>query len=81
MKARRKRYVRIIHQFPINFLTHYTWVSFIDVLKACRFGLEELRFACGRETLAGNKGVTDKLIKRHRRWKSDKAKGGYIEDE
>ena len=33
------------------------------------------------ETLAGNKGVTDKLFKRHRRWKSDKAKGGYIEDE
>ena len=56
-------------------------MSFIDVLKACRFGLEELRFACGRETLAGNKGVTDKLFKRYRRWKSDKAKGGYIEDE
>ena len=56
-------------------------MSFIDVLKACRFGLEELRFACGRETLAGNKGVTEKLFTRHRRWKSDKAKGNLIEDD
>lgn len=56
-------------------------MSFIDVLKACRFGLEELRFACGRETLAGNKGVTEKHFKRHRRWKSDKAKGNLIEDD
>ena len=31
-------------------------------------------------TAAANAGVNDRLFKRHGRWRSDKAKDGYVKD-
>lgn len=42
------------------------------------FGLHSLR--AGSATAAANNGVSDRLFKRHGRWKTDKAKDGYVED-
>ena len=42
------------------------------------FGLHSLR--SGGATAAANAGVNDRLFKRHGRWRSDKAKDGYIKD-
>ena len=42
------------------------------------FGLHSLR--AGGATPAANAGVPDRLFKRHRRWRSDNAKDGYIDD-
>ena len=57
--------------------------NFIKVLKAVnldwrKYGLHSLR--SGGASLAAYNGVSDKLFKRHGRWKSDRAKDGYIED-
>jgi len=43
-----------------------------------KFGLHSLR--AGGATAAANNGVPDRLFKRHGRWKSEKAKDGYVED-
>ena len=43
-----------------------------------KYGLHSLR--SGGASLATYSGVSDRLFKRHGRWKSDKAKDGYIED-
>ena len=43
-----------------------------------KFGLHSLR--SGGATAAANNGVKDRLFKRHGRWKSDRAKDGYIKD-
>ena len=32
-------------------------------------------------SLAANKGIPDTLFKHHRRWKSDRAKDGHVEDD
>jgi len=45
---------------------------------AHEFGLHSLR--AGGETAAANAKVPDCLFKRHRRWKSENAKDGYIKD-
>lgn len=42
-------------------------------------GTHSLR-ASGATTAANAKGVSDRCLKRHGRWKSDQAKDGYIED-
>ena len=42
------------------------------------FGLHSLR--SGGATAAANAGVNDRLFKRHGRWRTDKAKGGYVKD-
>ena len=42
------------------------------------FGLHSLR--SGGATAAANAGVNDRLFKRHGRWRSDKAKDGYVKD-
>ena len=42
------------------------------------FGLHSLR--AGSASAAANAGVSDRLFKRHGRWRSDNAKDGYIED-
>ena len=47
-------------------------------LKRKNFGLHSLR--SGGATAAANEGVPDRLFKRHGRWKSEKAKDGYIKD-
>ena len=57
--------------------------NFIKVLKAVNldwriYGLHSLR--SGGASFATYSGVSDRLSKRHWRWKSDKAKDGYIED-
>ena len=46
--------------------------------QAKQFGLHSLR--AGGATAAANAGIPDRLFKSHRRWKSDNAKDGYIED-
>ena len=43
------------------------------------YGLHSLR-AWGGASLAANKGIPDRLFKRHGRWKSDRIKDGYVED-
>jgi len=57
--------------------------SFKKTLERCgvdskKYGLHSYR--SGGATVAANKGVKDRLFKRHGRWKSDKAKDGYVED-
>ena len=42
------------------------------------FGLHSLR--AGGASAAANAGVSDRLFKRHGRWRSDRAKDGYIKD-
>ena len=42
------------------------------------FGLHSLR--SGGATAAAIAGVNDRLFKRHGRWRSDKAKDGYVKD-
>ena len=42
------------------------------------FGLHSLR--AGGASAAANVGVSDRLFKRHGRWRLDNAKDGYIED-
>jgi hypothetical protein len=43
-----------------------------------KFGLHSLR--AGGASAAANAHVSDRLFKRHGRWKSEKAKDGYIKD-
>ena len=45
---------------------------------AVDFGLHSLK--AGGATAAANAAVSDHLFKRHRRWRLDNAKDGYIED-
>ena len=42
------------------------------------YGLHSLR--SGGASAAANVGISDRLFKRHGRWKSDRAKDGYIKD-
>ena len=42
------------------------------------FGLHSLR--AGGASAAANAGVSDRLFKRHGRWRTDRAKDGYIKD-
>ena len=42
------------------------------------FGLHSLR--AGGASAAANAGISDRLFKRHGRWRSDRAKDGYIKD-
>ena len=43
-----------------------------------RFDLHSLR--SGGASTAANKGVSERLLKAHGRWSSDRAKDGYIKD-
>ena len=42
------------------------------------YGLHSL-ISCGASA-AANAGFSDRLFKRHGRWKSDRAKDGYVKD-
>ena len=42
------------------------------------YDLHSLR--AGGVSLAANKGIPDRLFKRHGRWKYDRAKGGYVDE-
>ncbi|XP_060597906.1 uncharacterized protein LOC132751710 [Ruditapes philippinarum] len=48
-------------------------------LDKSKFGLHSLR--SGGASAAANAGVSDRLFKRHRRWKSEKAKDSYVKDD
>jgi len=48
-------------------------------LSPSAFGLHSLR--SGGATAAAKCGMPDRLFKKHGRWKSDKAKDGYVKDE
>ncbi|WAR21876.1 hypothetical protein MAR_015850 [Mya arenaria] len=43
-----------------------------------KYGFHSLR--SGGATAAANKGVKDRMFKRHGRWASEKAKDGYVKD-
>lgn len=43
-----------------------------------KFGLHSLR--SGGATAAAAAGIDDRLFKKHGRWKSDKAKDGYVKE-
>ena len=43
-----------------------------------KYGLHSLR--SGVATRAANFGITDRLFKRHGRWRSETAKDGYVKD-
>lgn len=45
-------------------------------LDKCKFGLHSIR--SGGATAAANAGISDRLVKKYGRWKSDKAKDGYV---
>ncbi|KAK3104500.1 hypothetical protein FSP39_003510 [Pinctada imbricata] len=47
-------------------------------MEASKFGLHSLR--SGGATAAANAGVPDRLFKKHGRWKSEKAKDGYVRE-
>jgi len=47
-------------------------------LDKSKFGLHSLR--AGGATAAANAGIDDRLFKKHGRWKSDKAKDGYVKE-
>ena len=69
---------------------HQTYLSFswvvngetkyfvFTVLPKNRFGLHSLR--AGGASAAADSGIPDRLLKRHGRWLSDRAKDGYIKD-
>ena len=42
------------------------------------YGLHSLR--SGGASAVANAGISDRLFKRHGRWKSDRAKDGYVKD-
>ena len=42
------------------------------------YGLHSLR--SGGASAAANAGITDRMFKRHGRWKSETAKDGYVKD-
>ena len=42
------------------------------------YGMHSLR--SGGATLAANNGISDRMFKRHGRWKSETAKDGYVKD-
>lgn len=47
-------------------------------LESGNFGLHSLR--SGGATAAASNGITDRLFKKHGRWKSEKAKDGYVQE-
>lgn len=48
-------------------------------LDSKKYGMHSLR--SGAASAAANSGINDRLFKRHGRWRSDKAKDGYIKDD
>lgn len=47
-------------------------------LESGNFGLHSLR--SGGATAAASNGINDRLFKKHGRWKSEKAKDGYVQE-
>jgi len=48
-------------------------------LEKSKFGLHSLR--SGGATSAANAGISDRIFKKHGRWKSDRAKDGYVKED
>lgn len=48
-------------------------------LETSKFGLHSLR--SGGATSAANAGISDRIFKKHGRWKSDRAKDGYVKED
>ena len=70
---------------PTNLQMSYTSVrdvmkrKFIEIgLDHNKFGIHSLR--AGGATSAANRGIPDRLFKRHGRWSSDSAKDSYVKD-
>ena len=79
--SRRKQYQK--YQQYLKTWKERVTAHFIKVLKAVNldwrnYGLHSLR--SGGASHAPYSGVADRLSKRRGRWKSDRAKDGYIED-
>ena len=63
-------YTRLWEHFIEAFKPHVTDIS--------KYGLHGLR--AGGASAAANRGVPDRLFKRHGRWRSENAKDGYVRD-
>ena len=66
---------------PISYTTNRQ--NLLKVIKAVGliwkdYGLHSVR--AGEASLAANKGIQERLFKRHGRWKSDRTKDGHVED-
>ena len=67
---------------PISYTTNRQ--NLLKVIKAVGliwkdYGLHSVR--AGEASLAANKGIQERLFKRHGRWKSDRTKDGHVEDD
>ena len=58
-------------------LGRYCWIVEVGLDKS-KFGLHSLR--SGGITSGANRGVSERLLKAHGRWASNKAKDGYMKD-
>lgn len=57
-------------------LLQEAFAPYVDKLSS--FGTHSLR--SGEATAAARSGISDRLFKRHGRWRSENAKDGYVED-
>ena len=67
---------------PISYTTIRQ--NLLKVIKAVGLNWKDYglhSFRAGGASLAANKGIPDRLFKRHGQWKSDRAKDGYVEDD
>ena len=67
---------------PISYTTIRQ--NLLKVIKAVGLNWKDYdlhSLGAGGASLAANKGIPDRLFKRHGRWKSDRAKDGYVEDD
>ena len=75
------RYVLRINNIPISYTTAREAVMKLlgEIgLNPKQFGLHSLR--SGGASAAANNEIKDRLFKRHGRWKSERAKDGYVKD-
>lgn len=52
----------------------------LQALTSLGYEKEKFGLRSGDATLAANSGISDRLFKRHGRWKSETAKDGYVKD-
>ncbi|VDI55329.1 Hypothetical predicted protein [Mytilus galloprovincialis] len=64
-----------VKTYHAGFIRWKKWAVYNDIKK---YGLHSLR--SGGATTCANLGISDRLFKRHGRWRSETAKDGYIKD-
>ena len=79
-KTKTKQYLRR-KNVPISYNTVRNKVLVTGVkagIDCSRVGTHSLR--AGGSSIAANNGTNDRLLKRHGRWRSDRSKDGYVQD-